>query len=114
MKLGRPVTLECALPVDSRPESIHWYHNEVEIFLSPQYNISYKPDQGLCLLTIERVRQESRGRYVCTVYINGQARSTAMDLEVIIPVEEKVIMIVIAISVMMMVLFHFLFFQRNP
>ena len=74
------MTLECAIPPVPPPEKIQWFHNEVELFISPQLNMSYA--NGVCTLTIERVTPAMHGRYVCTVIIKGLAGSTEMELEV--------------------------------
>ncbi|ESO07120.1 hypothetical protein HELRODRAFT_191066 [Helobdella robusta] len=86
------VILECIVPVELQPERVEWYHNELLLTPSNQLRMEFRPESGVCILIIEKVRPESRGRYICTIVVNGVSKSTTMDLEVILPpikLEEK-------------------------
>lgn len=79
---GDRVTLECAVvPAYPPPEKIQWYRNEIEIFSSPDYIISFSVG-GLCTLVIAEAFPEDSGRYTCTVTVNGLPNSTSMQLTV--------------------------------
>jgi len=74
------VTLECAIPAYPAPEKVQWFRNEVEIFTSPDYTISFSV--GLCTLVIAEVFPEDSGTYRCMVTVNGVPNSTTMRLQV--------------------------------
>jgi len=77
---GERVTLECAVPAYPAPEKVQWYRNEVEIFTSPDYTISFS--LGLCTLVIAEVFPEDAGTYRCMITVNGVPNSTSMYLNV--------------------------------
>jgi len=80
VKQGDRVTLECVVPVYPTPEKIQWFRNEVEIFTSPDYTISFS--LGVCTLVIAEVFPEDAGTYRCMVTVNGVPNSTSMHLHV--------------------------------
>jgi hypothetical protein len=72
--------LECAVtPAFPPPEKVQWFRNEIEIFSSPDYTISFSIG-GMCTLAIAEVFPEDSGRYTCTVTVNGLSNSTSMQL----------------------------------
>ena len=80
VKQGDRVTLECAIPAYPAPEKVQWFRNEVEIFTSPDYTISFSV--GLCTLVIAEVFPEDSGAYRCMVTVNGVPNSSTMRLQV--------------------------------
>lgn len=77
---GQKVTLECIVPAYPAPEKVQWFRNEIEIFTSPDYEISFS--LGVCRLVIAEAFPEDTGKYRCTVTINGFPVSTFMQLTV--------------------------------
>ena len=80
VRQGERVTLECAIPAFPAPEKVQWFRNEVEIFTSPDYTISFSV--GLCTLVIAEVFPEDAGTYRCMVTVSGVPNSTTMRLQV--------------------------------
>lgn len=77
---GDRVVLECAVqPAFPPPEKIQWFRNEIEIFSSPDYTISFAVG-GLATLVIAEAFPEDSGRYSCTVTVNGMSNSSSMQL----------------------------------
>jgi len=79
-KQGDRVVLECAIPTYPAPEKVQWFRNEVEIFTSPDYTISFSV--GVCTLVIAEVFPEDSGTYRCMVTVNGVPNSSSMHLHV--------------------------------
>ena len=77
---GDRVTLECAVTSSfPPPDKVQWYRNEIEIFSSPDYTISFSVG-GTCALVIAEAFPEDSGRYTCTVTVNGLSNSSSMQL----------------------------------
>ena len=77
---GDRVLLECAVtPSFPPPEKVQWYRNEIEIFSSPDYTISFSVG-GMCTLVIAEAFPEDSGLYTCTVTVNGLTNSSTMQL----------------------------------
>ena len=74
------MTLECTVPAYPAPEKVQWFRNEVEIFTSPDYTISFSV--GVCRLVVAEVFPEDTGTYRCMVTVNGVPNSTSMYLHV--------------------------------
>jgi len=77
---GQRVTLECTIPAYPVPEKVQWFRNEIEIFTSPDYEISFS--LGVCRLVIAEAFPEDSGKYRCTVTINSLPVSSLMQLTV--------------------------------
>ena len=80
VRQGDRVTLECTVPAYPAPEKVQWFRNEVEIFTSPDYTISFSV--GVCRLVVAEVFPEDTGTYRCMVTVNGVPNSTSMYLHV--------------------------------
>ena len=68
------------MPAYPTPEKVQWFRNEVEIFTSPDYTISFSV--GVCTLVIAEVFPEDVGTYRCMITVNGVPNSTSMHLHV--------------------------------
>ena len=87
--LDQRAVLECTVPLQTHPVDVKWTHNNQTLYPSNNHSINFEPQIGLCQLIIHKVTQPLRGRYVCTIVINGLSKSTAMDLDVNVPPPEK-------------------------
>ena len=77
---GDRVTLECAVPAYPAPDRVQWFRNEIEIFSSPDYTISFS--LGTATLVIAEVFPEDAGTYRCMITVNDVPNSTSMYLQV--------------------------------
>jgi len=77
---GERVTLECAVPAYPAPDRVQWFRNEIEIFSSPDYTISFS--LGTAALVIAEVFPEDAGTYRCMITVNDVPNSTSMYLQV--------------------------------
>ena len=78
---GERAVIECWVDPYPEPERIQWFHNQVEIQVSPDYEISY--NNGVCSLVISELFPEDQGNYTCAITIEGLTNSTTMFLSVL-------------------------------